>query len=71
VDWGWEVSTNSPFLDAFTESHLDAWLKRNGYYGDTRKLIEAQLAIDPKQVERLGWPEILALAERNQKAGML
>jgi len=57
--------------DGFLRGHLETWLKRNGYYGDTWKLIEAQLAIDPTQVDRMGWPEILALALRNQKAGML
>jgi len=57
--------------DGFLRGHLDAWLKHNGYYGETGKLIEAQLAIDPTQVDRMGWPEILALAQRNQKAGIL
>ena len=61
-----------PFPDKFTEDHLDAWLakeQREQRHFDAvtaRQRIVQQLKIDPSQVDRLGWPEILILAIRNE-----
>ena len=65
--------TNSQFSDEFTERHFQQWLDST-VYDDERSQVEQSIRVlvseYPDLLERLSWPEMRDLTERNERLGI-